>query len=160
MVWRRRSRSIDSGFVGARYGEEIAPPDNVDRSFRSAAQRRLVDRSDRSAPARLPHDTGMHHAVLHHVMKKDRLAKHLGPEVDASPALPDDAVAIRRLGRRPALRMAVKIDGSSERPVVVPGPLTTMDDRAVVHRQIRPQIAEGRRGVVEKQALHFGASEA
>src|SRR5215471_2338583 len=105
VVGRDRGGGFDHRLVRAEDRKKIAIADDLDRPFRAATKRGLVDRIDRRTTAWLAYDTGMRHAVEHHVMDKSRPAKNLGREVDTRGAPADDAIIADRLGRRPTAEM-------------------------------------------------------
>src|SRR6266446_7997191 len=126
MIWRHGGDRFDDRLVRAEDGEEIAVADDLDRPFGGPPEGGVVNGRDRRAAARLAHDTGMHHAVEHHVMNKCRFAKHLRCEVDSRRVLSDDAIFARFLGGWASRGAAPEIDGGGERPIIMAGCLPAM----------------------------------
>ncbi len=138
MVRRRRARGFHRRFVVADDREKIAVPYELDRRLGGAPDRRLVDRFDARAAIGLAYHARMRHAVERHVVDEGLRAEYLGGQVDARGAGADDLVGRGRLAGRPAGGIRRKIDGGSQRPIVVPGRDAVAVDCAVAHRQLRP----------------------
>ena len=146
MAGRDGGDRLDGRFVRPEDREKIAVAQDLDRRPRSAllgspANGRLVDGSDRRAAARLAHHAGMHHALHHHVVDKNRRAEHLGGEIDARRAPADDLMFARQLDRRPAAGMAREIDALGERPIIMAGRRAAVGDRAIAHCEVGAGIA-------------------
>ena len=84
----------------------------------------------------------------------------LSGEVGAPGIPPDDAIIGHILGRGLAGGVSPKIDRGSQRPIIMPGRLATVDDGAVAHRQPGARVTETRRRLVEEQGAHLGAGHA
>src|SRR5439155_20364218 len=124
-----RGDGFDDRLVGAENRHEIAVSKDLDRPFRAAPQRRLVEACDHRTAARLAHDAGMHHAVENHVVSESGSAEHLGGEINTRRVSPDDVIVAHAPGSRLTGGIAPEIDGGGERPVVVAGRLAAVDYR-------------------------------
>ena len=157
MARRDRGGGFDECFVRTQDRDKIAVTDDLDRSPGGAADRCLVDRADRRAAARLAHNARMQHAVERHIVQEGGTAEHLVGEIGPRQVLPDHAMLARLFDRRASGRLALEIDRCGERPVILPGRLSFVEDRPVLDRQRVALMAELRRGAVEKQQAHLGA---
>src|SRR5438067_11057189 len=110
MARRRRGGGFDACFVRAQDRDKIAVTDDLDRPPGGAADRRLVDRADRRAAARLAHNARMQHAVERHIVQEGGTAEHLVREIGPRQVLPDHAMLARLFDRRAYVWLWLELD--------------------------------------------------